>query len=232
MYTTTTQLSLTTTNPSDHKMIIDVRYLVNYGRYGPVPLTINKEQVMKYLASYDYESMTCEEISNLLKCNPEPWYVDAPKSPHGIPQVQMPKMYCLELATCSKTDAGLTLIFKGSNLNSSMLFNPFYTEEHMDEDFLKEMCEQYMIEDRILDECPNLLSEGWLNAFLDDTHYDQFSEGQTHDQISKLEDFCAYVKHEEVLARYNRMTDETVRAYYGLPVMGRLKDLLKQKFSS
>lgn len=187
---------------------------------------------MEYLDSYDHKSMTCKEIANLLKHNTEPWHVDAPKSPYGIPQIQMPDMYCLELASCSETDSGLTLIFKGSNLNSRMLFNPFYTEELMDENHLKEICEQYMIEDRIEDECPTLLIEGWLDAFLNDTHYDQFSEKQTHDQIRRLEDFCAYVKHEEVLERYNSMTDETVRNYYGLSVMGKLKDLLNEKFSS
>ena len=222
-------------------MKVHVSYLVNYDRYGPRTKDIEEKEIMDYLGPFDWEAMTCKELANILKCNPRPWHADS--FDYGPFHVDMPNMYCLGLHSCSKSSEGFTFVFKGSNLNHSTLWEPFHNEmgEPLSEEELREWCEtldEGTVMDCMTDDFPNLFdapnvpSYDWLDAFLDQKHATlPLSEDEHYERMSRLEDLCAFLVNRDTVARYNRETDQFARRFHGLPSTGRLRQLLRNKFS-
>lgn len=200
-----------------------------------------QKEIMGYLGPFDWEAMTCNELANILKCNPRPWHADS--LDYGPFHVDMPNMYCLQLHSCSKSSKGFTLVFRGSELNHSTLWKPFHneSEESLSEEELREWCEtlkEGTVKDCMTDDFPNLFnapnipSDVWLEAFLEDKHHTlSLGEDEHYERMRCLEGLCLFLMNMKVVGRYNRDTDQFVRHFHGLPSTGSLRQLLRKKFS-
>ena len=80
---------------------------------------IDRAQVQKYMGDVPWQTMSPEKIASFLIRNIYPWRVESmyiPKSSLDLPNVAMPKIYFLSLASSSMNGNELVLTFNGPNI--------------------------------------------------------------------------------------------------------------------